>query len=95
MSSIKISENMAKVAYHIVDGPFTFPYATDALDAVKRFPSEWSLKPWEANVAATARQDMGEPAQAIEPNVKGPVNAGKRSDKSVVRDKKNFDRANA
>jgi hypothetical protein len=37
---------MPFVVYHVVGGPVTFPFATDAKHAVSRFPSEWSRTPW-------------------------------------------------
>lgn len=59
--SLKISANQSAVAHHIVDGPFTFPYAIDAHSAVSRFPNEWSHEPWSREAEAKARQEMGQP----------------------------------
>lgn len=67
--SIKVTAAMSAVAHHIVDGPFTFPYAIDAHSAVSRFPAEWSHEPWsfEAQVkAAEAAGDTVEPISADE-----------------------------
>lgn len=63
--SIKISANQTAVAHHIIDGPFTFPYAVDAHSAVARFPGEWSHKPWSREAEAKARSDMGAPQVEI------------------------------
>jgi hypothetical protein len=45
------------VAYHNIDGPFTFQFATDARHAVSRFPAEWSWSPWPAHDAGVGRTD--------------------------------------
>jgi len=37
---------MSPRAYHITDGPFDFPFATDLRHAVLRHPGEWSRTPW-------------------------------------------------
>lgn len=65
--SIKISANQSAVAHHIIDGPFTFPYAVDAISAVSRYPGEWSFDPWSQEAEAKARQQMGEPAVEATP----------------------------
>jgi hypothetical protein len=39
---------MPFVAYHVVDGPVTFEFATDVKHAISRFPGEWSRTPWPA-----------------------------------------------
>jgi hypothetical protein len=39
---------MPFVAYHVVDGPVTFEFATDVKHAISRFPFEWSRTPWPA-----------------------------------------------
>lgn len=58
---IKISANQSAVAHHVIDGPFTFPYAIDAHSAVSRFPKEWSHTPWSLEAEAKARQAAGAP----------------------------------
>ena len=55
---IKIDSNQSAMAFHINDGPVTFPYAIDAHSAVSRFPLEWSADPWTADATAAARQEM-------------------------------------
>lgn len=63
--SLKIDAAMSAVAHHIVDGPFTFPYAIDAQHAVSQHPKEWSFTPWSAADAAEARRAMGQPEVEI------------------------------
>jgi hypothetical protein len=84
--SLKISANQSAVAHHIVDGPFTFPYAVDAKSAMNRFPKEWSDKPWSMDATIKARQAKGEPdleltgeeLAAIEEHAKAVAEAGER-----------------
>jgi hypothetical protein len=59
--SIKISASQSAVAHHVIDGPFTFPYAIDAHSAVRRFPAEWSFDPWSLEATNKARGENGEP----------------------------------
>ena len=63
--AIKIDTNQSAVAYHIVDGAVTFPYAIDAHHAVSNFPLEWSETPWNTEDMAAARKEAGQPV--IEP----------------------------
>lgn len=65
--SIKISANQSAVAHHIIDGPFTFPYAVDAISAVRRFPAEWSHAPWSRDAEVKAREALGQPMPEITP----------------------------
>jgi len=44
---------MPPIAYHVVDGPVDFKFATDLKHAVSNFPSEWSRTPWTAHDAGT------------------------------------------
>jgi hypothetical protein len=60
MAAIKIDSNMSAVAYHVIDGQQTFPYAIDAHSAVSRFPGEWSFEPWSTEDAAKARETLTE-----------------------------------
>lgn len=71
--SIKISANMSAVAHHVIDGPFTFPYAIDAHSAISRFPKEWSEKPWSAAAAAEARKATGAPDIELTPEEQAAV----------------------
>lgn len=64
---IKISANMSAIAHHIIDGPFTFPYAIDAHSAVSRFPGEWSHEPWSREDESRAREAAGEPVVELTP----------------------------
>jgi hypothetical protein len=67
--SLKIAANMSAVAYHIIDGAFTFPYAVDAHSAVARHPGEWSHEPWSVEATERAFQEAGtelEPLSAEE-----------------------------
>jgi hypothetical protein len=53
-----IDAGTSAVAYHIVDGAVTFPYAIDAHHAVSRFPSEWSHAPWSGRSDDESAFDM-------------------------------------
>jgi hypothetical protein len=67
--SIRISANTSEVAYHIITGAVTFPYAVDANSAVARFPNEWSFEPWSIEATSNAMQEDGmelEPLSAEE-----------------------------
>jgi hypothetical protein len=57
--ALKIQENNSAVAYHVVDGAVTFPYAIDAQQAISTHPGEWSASPWSAEDAAEARKKLG------------------------------------
>ena len=70
MSSIKVSAAMSAVAHHIIDGPFTFPYAIDAHSAVSRFPAEWSHEPWSHEASVKARQEIGQEVEDLSPEEK-------------------------
>lgn len=56
--SLKIDTNQSVIAYHIVDGPVTFPYAVDARNAASSHPDEWSMTPWSVEDAETARERL-------------------------------------
>lgn len=58
--AINIDSNRSAVAYHIVEGPVTFPYAVDAQSAIGRHPLEWSADPWNAEGAAASRKRLAE-----------------------------------
>jgi hypothetical protein len=57
--ALKIQENNSAVAYHVVGGAVTFPYAIDAQQAISTHPGEWSASPWSADDAAEARKKLG------------------------------------
>lgn len=65
--SLKIDANTSKVAYHITDGPFTFPYAIDANHAVAHHPREWSHAPWSREDEVAARREAGQPEVELSP----------------------------
>ena len=65
--ALKIQENNSAVAYHVVDGAVTFPYAIDAMQAVSAHPSEWSASPWSAEDATEARKKLGLAEPEISP----------------------------
>ncbi len=71
--SLKISANQSAVAHHIIDGPFTFPYAIDAHSAVARFPNEWSHEPWSQEDESRAREAAGEPVVELTPEEQAAV----------------------
>lgn len=56
--SLKIDTNSSVVAFHVLDGPVTFPYKADALSAVSRHPLEWSLEPWDHHGAERGRKHI-------------------------------------
>jgi hypothetical protein len=65
--SIKISDSQSVVAHHIIDGPVTFPYKTDARSAVARFPGEWSFAPWSHDAEVKAREAAGQSVVEVTP----------------------------
>ncbi|HEY8751592.1 MAG TPA: hypothetical protein VIM11_26660 [Tepidisphaeraceae bacterium] len=60
---IKIAANQSAVAYHVVDGPVTFPYSVDAHMAVQHHPLEWSADPWSQEDENAARGRLNERAK--------------------------------
>lgn len=58
--AIKIDSNTPATAFHVVDGPFEFPYAVDAESAVGRHPLEWSMQPWSADAADASRKQLSD-----------------------------------
>src|ERR1700761_2615240 len=73
--SMKIAANMSAIAYHVIDGPFTFPYAADAHSAVSRFPNEWSFEPWSLEAETKARKDTGAPELELTPEDQAALDA--------------------
>jgi hypothetical protein len=77
--SIKISGSQSAVAYHIVNGPFTFPYAVDAHSAVSRFPGEWSFTPWSLEAESKAREAAGEEVLELTPEEQAAIDEHARA----------------
>lgn len=73
--AIKIDAHMSAVAHHIIDGPVTFPYAVDAVSAVRRFPREWSHEPWSAKATNEALKNSGQPEVEITADEQAAIDA--------------------
>jgi hypothetical protein len=65
--TLKITDNNSAVAYHVVQGATTFPYAIDAQQAISQHPDEWSAEPWSAADAASARKKLDLPEPEVSP----------------------------
>jgi hypothetical protein len=79
MLPLKISENNSAVAYHVIDGAVTFPYAIDAQQAISRHPDEWSAAPWSADDAAAARKKLNMEEPEISPEEQAALDEHRRA----------------
>jgi hypothetical protein len=58
--ALKIAPPPPRIAYHVDDGAFEFPYVVDARMAVGQHPDEWSWHPWTPERAEQAHLRLAE-----------------------------------
>jgi hypothetical protein len=79
MLPLKISDNNSAVAYHVVDGAVTFPYAIDAQQAISQHPEEWRSVPWSADDAAAARKNLNLAEPEVTPEEQAAIDEHRRA----------------